>query len=47
MLWPKLLVSSDYLFVCYSLAVKGNQDNASKGKDSNNLDSFNCDGEPP
>ncbi|KAG8303664.1 hypothetical protein J6590_002666 [Homalodisca vitripennis] len=29
------------------LAVKGSQDSSSKGKDSNNLDSFNCDGEPP
>ncbi|XP_054278821.1 regulator of G-protein signaling 20 isoform X2 [Macrosteles quadrilineatus] len=30
-----------------SLAVKGSQDSGSKGKDSNNLDSLNCDGEPP
>ncbi|XP_075215066.1 regulator of G protein signaling double hit [Lycorma delicatula] len=29
-----------------SLAVKGSQDNGSKNKDSN-LDSLNCDGEPP
>ncbi|XP_046661980.1 regulator of G-protein signaling 20 isoform X2 [Homalodisca vitripennis] len=32
---------------CSCLAVKGSQDSSSKGKDSNNLDSFNCDGEPP